>query len=105
MIEPGLKGKVVMVTGANHGIGAATAGAFAGQGATVFLTCLRMPFDEDRADEGINEPGYALYRSNRSKSADHVVDAIREQGGRAESWECDLSEPSVISQLCTSAGS
>jgi NAD(P)-dependent dehydrogenase (short-subunit alcohol dehydrogenase family) len=29
MIDPGLRGKVVLVTGANHGIGAATAKAFA----------------------------------------------------------------------------
>lgn len=33
MIDTGLKDKVVIVTGANHGIGAATALAFAGEGA------------------------------------------------------------------------
>ena len=37
----GLKDKVVIVTGANHGIGAATAVAFAQQGAKVFINYLR----------------------------------------------------------------
>lgn len=39
MIDPALKDKVVLVTGGNnpHGIGAATAKAFAVQGAAVFI--------------------------------------------------------------------
>ncbi len=42
MIDTGLKNRVVLITGANHGIGAATAKAFAREGASVFLNYLRL---------------------------------------------------------------
>jgi NAD(P)-dependent dehydrogenase (short-subunit alcohol dehydrogenase family) len=37
MINPGLEGEVVLITGAIHGISEAAARAFADQGARVFL--------------------------------------------------------------------
>lgn len=42
MINTGLSGKTVIVTGANHGIGAATAIALAREGASVLITYLRQ---------------------------------------------------------------
>jgi len=42
MVDTGLKGKAVLITGANHGIGAATAVAFAREGADVFLNYMRL---------------------------------------------------------------
>jgi len=41
MIDPGLTGRIAVVMGANHGIGAAIAVALARQGAHVFLNYFR----------------------------------------------------------------
>jgi NAD(P)-dependent dehydrogenase (short-subunit alcohol dehydrogenase family) len=41
MISPQLEGKTILITGANHGIGAATTKAFAAQGAGVFVPYFR----------------------------------------------------------------
>ncbi len=46
MIDTGLRGKVVLVTGANHGIGAATAKAFEAVGAPIFINYLGAPSPE-----------------------------------------------------------
>ncbi len=83
MIDPGLAGKVVLITGANHGIGAATAQAFAAQGAKVFLTAYGEP------------PAWA----RDPKGLPNVVEAVRAQGGQAEAWEADLADPANIPEL------
>lgn len=97
MIDTGLKNKVVLITGINnpHGIGAATAKAFASQGAAVFATYLRLTAKESPIDI----PGEAFYRAQNAKTADEVITVIRERGGKIEAWETDLAAPTVIPRL------
>jgi 3-oxoacyl-[acyl-carrier protein] reductase len=78
-----LNGHVALITGANHGIGAETAKALAGCGASVLVSYLRMSDPED-----FPEP----YRSNRAKGADEVIAAIEVLGGRAVAIEADLND-------------
>ncbi len=100
MIDTGLKGKVVLITGAQHGIGAATAKAFAAQGASVFIHYLRIPLDTAESKEmeaqGPGSLGRVVYRSRQAMSADEILHDIRARGGRAEAGEADLSRPENI---------
>ena len=99
MIDTGLSGKVALVTGANHGIGAATAKAFAAQGARVFVHYLGLPLPSyiDAADQ--DEPGEAQYRLRQAMTAEAVVAEIREQGGDIDVWEADLGDAENIPAL------
>ena len=103
MIDTGLEDRVVLITGGNHGIGAATARAFAVQGARVFITYLRLSprdygIDPEEARRA-KEPGLPLYHATQARSADEVVGEIRKRGGMAESWETDLADPATIPEL------
>jgi len=95
VIDPGLQGRVALVTGANQGIGAAIARALAGQGAAVFLTYLRLGGD----DPGVAATGLAAYAAPRAEGADRLVAEIRRAGGRAAAWEADLADAGTVPGL------
>jgi 3-oxoacyl-[acyl-carrier protein] reductase len=81
-----------IVTGANHGIGAATAVTLARRGYAVLCTFLRV---EDPADPATPQ----AYRDHLARDADQVVAGIRAVGGRAVAVEADLSDPATPALL------
>ncbi|MGH9891089.1 MAG: SDR family NAD(P)-dependent oxidoreductase [bacterium] len=87
-----LNGRVALVTGANHGIGAATARALAGCGAGVLISYLRV---SDSADSGLPE----TYRRNRACDAEGMLDAIRSAGGHAICVEADIADEGTPARL------
>lgn len=100
MINPEIQDKVVLVTGANHGIGAATAKAFAIQGAKVFLTYFREPcsISQDILDNAKEkgQGGVELYRANQQQEPKIILEEISNFGGEATAKELDLSIPENI---------
>jgi 3-oxoacyl-[acyl-carrier protein] reductase len=85
-----------LVTGANHGIGAATSIALARTGCAVLCTYLRV---DDEPDPGTPQ----AYRDRRRQSAADVVAQIESAGGRAVAVEADLSDPAVPARLFDAA--
>lgn len=91
-----LASRVAIVTGANHGIGAATARALADRGASVLITYWRV---EDPPQAAIP----STYRASRLWDASDVLNAIRDAGGRAEALEADLRDPATPARLFDAA--
>lgn len=84
--------RTAIVTGANHGIGAATAAALAAQGAAVVCTYWRL---HDAVDPGIPQ----AYRDHRAAGAEAAVAQITAAGGRAVAVEADLTDPASPAML------
>jgi 3-oxoacyl-[acyl-carrier protein] reductase len=81
-----------IVTGANHGIGEATAVALAARGCAVLCTYLRV---DDPAGPGLPP----AYRENRARGGGQVADRIRAGGGRAVAMEANLADPATAAAL------
>jgi 3-oxoacyl-[acyl-carrier protein] reductase len=104
MVNTGLENKSVLVTGANHGIGAAAARAFAEEGAKVFIHYLRLSPEEyggisEEETRKAKEPGRAFYYGVLMRSVEEVMKSIQEMGGDCDSWEADLADPKNTSRL------
>ena len=99
MIDPGLHDKVVLISGANHGIGATTAKAFAAEGAAVFVQYLSLPLGQRFASAEPGQAGEAMYRMGLAPDADDVIAAVRAAGGRIDAWEADLADVENVPRL------
>ncbi|MBI5090773.1 MAG: SDR family oxidoreductase [Actinobacteria bacterium] len=87
---------VAIVTGANHGIGAATAERLARGGVAVLVTFLRSRV---ATDDGTPEQ----YQHDRLTDGEVVAERIRAAGGRAVAIEADLLDPSTPTTLFDAA--
>lgn len=97
MINPGLRNRTVLITGANNpfGIGAAAAVAFASVGAKPFLHYFRAP-DEGAAPDGHGE---SFYRAQQAKACDEVIARLAAVGTTAHTFEADFSKQTDVAQL------
>jgi len=99
MIDYGLKDRVAIVTGANNpwGIGAATALAFAREGARVVLIYKKLPraFDGDKTDRH----GVDRYFEANAGDASAVESRLKAMGADYLILESDISDEAAVKEI------
>jgi 3-oxoacyl-[acyl-carrier protein] reductase len=94
LAPPLLGGRTALVTGANHGIGAAVAVELSRLGADVFVTYLRAA--AGGSDGGSDEP---VYEAQRRRDSSSVLSSIERHGVKFDSMELDLTAEGAAASI------